>query len=88
MIHALSYHIYDNYSHKPLKDVFCIYFHFLVSPWYYSIYGGSTRLSLAEILNDYYHEYYDIGNSFHDHVLIHVYVFGTISHSLQGMVTT
>ena len=40
------------------------------------------RLSFCWYLNDYYHEFHGIGNSFHDHV----HAFGTISHSLQGMV--
>ena len=40
--------------------------------------------SFFGILNDYYHEFHGIENSFHDHD--HVHRFGTISHSLQGMV--
>ena len=48
------------------------------------------RLSFFGNLNDYYHEFHSIQNSFHDHdhdhVLVHVHSFGTISHSLQGMV--
>ena len=46
--------------------------------------------SLFGNLNDYYHEFRGIRNSFHDHdcdhVLIHVHGFGKISHSLWGMV--
>ena len=46
------------------------------------------RLSFSGNLNYYYHEYHGIENSFHDHdnVLVHIHMFGTISHSLQGMV--
>ena len=62
---------------------------FLVSPRFYSTSGGSMRFTFSENLNDYYHEFHDIGNSFHDHnrdhILVHVHEFGTISHSLQGM---
>ena len=36
--------------------------------------------------NDYYHEFYGIENSFHDHDRDHVRGFETISHSLKGMV--
>ena len=45
-------------------------------------------LSFFGYLNDYYHEYHGVGNSFHDHnhILVHVHVFGKISYSLQGMV--
>ena len=48
------------------------------------------RFSIFRNLNDYYHEFHSIENSFHDHnhdhdhVLVHG--FETISHSLQGMV--
>ena len=61
---------------------------FLFHPRYYSTSGGSMRFSFSENLNDYYHEFHGIGNSFHDrdHVLVHVHGFGTISPSLQGMV--
>ena len=58
--------------------------HFLVSPQYYFTSSGSMRLSFYGNLNDYYHEYHGIRNSFHDYVLVHV--FGTISHSLQGII--
>ena len=46
------------------------------------------RFSFSRNLNDYYHEFHGIENSFNDHVhvLVHVHGFGTISHSLQGMV--
>ena len=44
------------------------------------------RFSFSGNLNDYYHKFHGIENSFHDHVLVHVHGFGTISHSLQGMV--
>ena len=85
---ALLYHIYDNYSFRPWKVYFVYTSHFLVSPRNYSTSGGSMRFSFSENLNDYYHEFHGIGNSFHnhdrDHVLIHG--FGTISLSLQGMV--
>ena len=87
---ALSYHIYDNYSHGPWKVYFVYISHFLVLPHYYSTSSCSMRLSFFENLNDYYHEFHGIKNSFHDHdhvlglVLIHV--FRTISYSLQGMV--
>ena len=41
--------------------------------------------SFSENLNDYYHEFYDIRYSFHDHdrdyVLVNVHGFGMISHS-------
>ena len=40
------------------------------------------RFSFLGNLNDYYQEFHGIENSFHDHV----HRFGTISHSLQGMV--
>ena len=87
---ALSYHIYVNYSHRPWKMYFVYTSHFLVSPWYYSTYGGFMRFFFFGNLNDYYHEFHGIGNSFHshkrNHVFIHVHGFGTISHSLQGMV--
>ena len=50
------------------------------------------RHSFYGNLNDYYHEYHSVGNSFNDHdrdhVLIHVHMVGTIFHSLQGMVWT
>ena len=42
--------------------------------------------SFSRNLNDYYHEFHGIGNSFRDHDRDHVHGFGTISHSLQGMV--
>ena len=46
------------------------------------------RLSFSRNLNYYYHEFHGIRNSFHNrnHILIHVQMFGTISHSLQGMI--
>ena len=46
------------------------------------------KLLFSRNLNDYYHEFHDIGNFFHDrnHVLVHVHGFETISHSIQGMV--
>ena len=50
------------------------------------------RFSVFGNLNDYYHEFHDIENSFQDHdhnhilVLIHVYGFEMVSHSLQGIV--
>ena len=44
------------------------------------------RLSFSRNENDYYHEYHGIKNSFHDHVIVHVHVFGMISHSLQEIV--
>ena len=57
---------------------------------YNSTSGGSMRFSLSKNLNDYYHEFHGIGNSFHDHdrdhILVHVHGFETISHLLQGMV--
>ena len=77
---ALSYHIYDNYFHGPWKVYFVYTSNFLVSPRYYSTYGGSMRFSFSENLNDYYHEFHGIENFFHDHD--HVHEFGTISHSL------
>ena len=87
---ALLYHIYDNYSHGPWMVYFVYTSHFLVSLRYYSTYGGSMRFSFSRNLNDYYHEFHGIRNSFHDHdryhVLVHVHGFGTISHSLQGLV--
>ena len=85
-----SYHIYDNYSHKPWKMYFVYTTHFLISPQYYSSSSGSMRFSFFENLNDYYHELYGIENSFydhnHNHLLIHVHGFGSTLHSLQGMV--
>ena len=62
--------------------------HFLVSPRYYSTFGGSMRLSFYGNLNEYYHDYHGVENSFHDndHIPIHVHVYGSISHSLHGMV--
>ena len=85
---ALSYHIYDNYSHGSWKVYFVYTYHFLILPWYYSTSGGSMRFSFSKNLNDYNHEFHGIENSFHDHnhVLVHFHMFGTISHSLQGMV--
>ena len=48
------------------------------------------RFSFYGNLNDHYHEFRGIRNSFHDrnrdHVLVHVHRFGTISHSLKEMV--
>ena len=79
---ALSYNIYDNYSHGLWKVCFVYTSYFLISPGYYSIYDGSIRFSFSENLNYYYHEYHDLINSFHDHV----HKFGMISHSFQGMV--
>ena len=83
---ALSYHIYDNYSHGPSKVYFVYTSHFLVSPWYYSTSSGSMRFYFYGNLNDYYHESHGIENSFHDHyrdhVLVHVHGFEMISHSL------
>ena len=87
---ALSYHIYDNYSHKSWKVYFVYTSHFLVSPRYYSTFYGSMRFFIHGNFNDYYHKFHGIENSFHDHnrdhVLIHVPGFRTTSHSLQGMV--
>ena len=87
---ALSYLIYDNYSHRSRKLYFVYISHFLVSPRYYSTFGGSMRFSFSGNLNDYYHEFHGIENSFHDHnldhVLIHVHRFKTMPHSLQRMV--
>ena len=84
MPNSLSYHIYDNYSHGPWKVHFVYTSHFLVSPRYYSTSGDSMRFSLSENLNNYYHEFHVIRNSFHDHdhVLVYVHGFRTISHSL------
>ena len=85
---ALSYRIYDNYSHGVWKVYFIYTSYFLVSPQYYS--GGSMRFSFYGNLNDYYHEFHGIINFFLDHdpnhVLVHIRGFETISHSLQGMV--
>ena len=61
-------------------------FNFLVSHRYYSTSSGSTRFSFFGKLNDYYHEFHGIKNSFQDHDRDHVHRFGTISHSVQGMV--
>ena len=87
---ALSHHIYDNYSHRSWTVYFVYASHFLVSPHYYSTSSGSMRFCFSTNLNYYYHEFHGIENSFHnhngDHVLVHVHVFRTISHSLQGMV--
>ena len=85
---ALSYHIYDNYSHRPWKVYFVCTSHFLVLPRYYSTSGGSMRFSFFRNSNDYYHQFHGIRNSFHDrnHVLVYIHEFGTISHSLQEMV--
>ena len=46
------------------------------------------RFFFSGNLNDYYHKFHGIRKSFHDynHFFIHVHGFGTISHSLQGMV--
>ena len=81
-------YIYDNYSHGSWKVYFVYASHFLVSPLYYSTSGDSMRFSFSRNLNDYYHEFHSIINSFHDldHVLVHVHRFRTISHSLQEMV--
>ena len=81
---ALSYHIYDNNFHGPWKVYFVYTSLFLVSLWYNSTFGSSMRFSFNGNLNDYYHEFHGIGNSFHgrDHVLVHVHGFETISHSL------
>ena len=85
---ALLYHIYDNYFHGPWNVYFVNTSHFLFSPRYYSTFGGSMRFFFSGNLNDYYHKFHGIGNSFHDcnHFFIHVHGFGMISHSLQGMV--
>ena len=83
---AFAYHIYDNYSHEPCKVYFVYISLFLVSSQYYSSSSGSMRFSFYGNLNDYYHEFHGIGNSFHDHGHDHVHEFGTISHSLQGMI--
>ena len=73
---ALSYHIYDNYSHG-LWNVYVVYTsHFLFSPLYYFTSGGSMMFSFFGYLNGYYHEFHGIGNSFH------VHGFETISQSL------
>ena len=81
---ALLYHIYDNYSHVPWKMYFVYTSNFLVSSQYYSTSGGFMRFSFSRNLNDYYHEFHGIENSFHDrdHVLVYIHEFGTISHSL------
>ena len=48
------------------------------------------RFSFFGNLNDYYHEFHGIGNSFPDHdrnhVLVLIHGFRMISHSLQRMV--
>ena len=77
---SLSYHIYDNYFRGPWKVYFVYTSNFLVSPRYYSTYGGSMRFSFSKNLNGYYHDFHGIENFFHDHD--HVHEFGTISHSL------
>ena len=90
MTNALSYYIYDNYSRGPWKAYFVYTSYFLVSPQYYSTSSGSMRLSFSGNLNDYYHEYHGIGNSFQDHnrdhVIFHIHGFEKISHSHQGIV--
>ena len=85
---VLSYHIYDNYYHGPWNVYFIFTFHFLVLPRYYSTSSGSMNFSFSRNLNDYYHEFHGVENSFqdNDHVLFNVHRFGMISHSLQGMV--
>ena len=83
---AFSYHIYDNYSHEPWKVSSVYTSHFLVSPQYYSTSGGSMRFSFSGNLNDYYHEFHGIENSFHGHDCNHIHKFRTISHSLRGMI--
>ena len=62
--------------------------HFLVSSQYYSTFSDSMRFSFSWNLKDYYYDHHGIINSFHDndYVLLHVHMFRTISHSLQGMV--
>ena len=76
--YALSYHIYDNYSHVPWKVYFVYTSHFLVSPRYYSTSSGSMRFSFSMNLNDYYYEFHGIGNSVHDRDHVHVHRFETI----------
>ena len=46
------------------------------------------RLSFSKNLVNYYYKNHGIGDFFHnhDHVLIIVHEFGTILHSLQGMI--
>ena len=85
---AISYHIYDNYSHRHWKVYFVYTSQFIVSPRYYSTSSGSMSFSFSGNLNDYYYEFHGIGNSFHDHNhdRDHVHRFGTISLSLQGMI--
>ena len=85
---ALSYHIYENYSHRPWNVYFVYTFHFLISPRYYSTSGSSMRISFSMNLNYYYHEFSGMGNSFHDrnHVLVHVHEFRTISHYFREWV--
>ena len=79
---VLSYYIYNNYFNGYWTMYFVYIFHFLVSPRYYSTFGGFMRFSIFGNLKDYYYEHHGIGNSFHNHV----HVFRTISHPLQGMV--
>ncbi|RVW98763.1 Cation/H(+) antiporter 20 [Vitis vinifera] len=59
----------------------------LVDAHYCSTSGGAMRLSFSE---NYYYKNHGIGDFYHDHdhvlVLVHVHEFGTILHSLQGMV--
>ena len=43
------------------------------------------RFSFSKNLNDYNHEFHGFGNFFYDHNHDHIHGFGTISHSLQGM---
>ena len=85
-LNSLSSHIYANYSHGPWKVYFIYTFHFLVSPCYYYTFSGTMKFSFLRNLNYYNHEFHGIENSSYDHVLVHVHGFGTISHSLQGMV--
>ena len=44
------------------------------------------RLSFSENLVNYYYKNYGIGDFFHEHVIVTVHEFGTILHSLQGMI--
>ena len=85
---APSYHIYNNYFHGSQGVYLVNTSHFLVLPQYYSTFGGAMRLSSYENLMNCYHKKHGIRDFFHDHVLvlIHVHEFGTILHSLLGMV--
>ena len=58
---VLSHDIYVNYSHRPWKMYFLHTSHFLISPYYYSTFGCSMRVSFCENLNDHYYEYHGVG---------------------------